>query len=179
MRNLVLFVIGRDRPGIVAAVTERLLAHEVNIEDSRMGILRGHFSMMLLLAAPERADTRALADELLRVAEGLGMEWVWLTEVAELPPDPPRPTHVVTVYGADHPGIVHGVSAALAAREVSIADLQTRLVGDEEEPGLYVMVLEVTAPEGLDVPGLEELLRAVGEAQGVEVSVRPLDADTL
>ena len=40
MPQLALSAIGRDRPGIVAAATAVLLRHGVNVEDSRMSILR-------------------------------------------------------------------------------------------------------------------------------------------
>ena len=40
MRSFVLAVTGRDRPGIVSAVTRALLDHELNIEDAEMAIDR-------------------------------------------------------------------------------------------------------------------------------------------
>ena len=48
-------LIGRDRPGIVGAVTADLLRHALNIEDSQMSILRGHFAVVLILAGPAGA----------------------------------------------------------------------------------------------------------------------------
>ena len=56
MEHLALSAIGRDRPGIVAAVTRVLLDHGVNVEDSQMTILRGHFTMTLILGVPDEAD---------------------------------------------------------------------------------------------------------------------------
>ena len=41
-------VLGHDRPGIIAATTAGLAGLGLNIEDSTMTLLRGHFSMMLL-----------------------------------------------------------------------------------------------------------------------------------
>ena len=52
---------------------------------------------------------------------------------------------MITVYGADHPGIVHAVSAALAERGVNITGLETRLAGAADSP-LYVMIIEVAHP---------------------------------
>ena len=37
------------------------------------------------------------------------------------------PTHVVSVYGADHPGIVHGIAALLAGQGVNITDLNASI----------------------------------------------------
>ena len=50
MRHFAVSAIGRDRPGIVAAVSKVLLDHEGNIEDSQMTILRGHFTMTLIVS---------------------------------------------------------------------------------------------------------------------------------
>src|SRR2546423_4648007 len=53
---LALSAIGRDRPGIVAALTGVLLDHGLNIEDSQATILRGHFSIVLIVATPDELD---------------------------------------------------------------------------------------------------------------------------
>ena len=41
-------VVGRDRPGIIAEATSRLAALGLNLEDSSMTLLRGHFAMTLI-----------------------------------------------------------------------------------------------------------------------------------
>ena len=66
MRHFALSAIGRDRPGIVAGVTADLLAHAVNVEDSQMSILRGHFTLVLILGAGEEVDAQALRAQLER-----------------------------------------------------------------------------------------------------------------
>jgi glycine cleavage system transcriptional repressor len=86
-------------------------------------------------------------------------------------------THIVSVYGADHPGIVHAVARALADRGVNIADLTTRLVDEPGGEPLYAMALEVTLPDLSAAGEVERALEAVGHEQGVEVSFRPLERD--
>jgi len=180
MVELALSAIGRDRPGIVAEVTAILLGHMVNIRDSQMSLLGGRFSMMLLLAAPETTDVDALRSDIERVRGRLGLDAASLVSVREAEEvAPSAPSHIVSVYGVDHPGIVHAVSANLAARGVNITDMSTRLVREEGEAGLYAMLLEVALPAGLDPSGLEGVLRPVSSEQGVEVTVRTLAADAL
>src|SRR2546428_8989418 len=100
MEHYALTAVGRDRPGIVAAVSEALLAHSVNIEDSQMTILRGHFTMMLVVAPPEGADLDRLKGDLEGVRERLGLEALTISPLAELDPaTEPQPTHIVTLYG--------------------------------------------------------------------------------
>jgi glycine cleavage system transcriptional repressor len=176
MRSFVLALTGADRPGIVAAVTGVLAAHGVNLEDAEMAILRGHFAVMLVLTAPDEADTAALRTELEEARAQIPLETVSLTEVPGLAvaAPAPEPTHSITVYGADHPGIVHGVTSALADRGANVVGLTTRVAGD-----IYAMLLEVTLPAGLDETGLQESLARVAAEQGVDVSVRAVDADVL
>jgi glycine cleavage system transcriptional repressor len=174
VRAFVLAVTGRDRPGIVAAVTRVLLEHDVNLEDAEMAILRGHFAVMLVLAAPDAVDEAALRAGLERARLEVPLETVSLAEVPALGAEPTAPSHLISVYGADHPGIVHGVTAALADRGVNVVDLSTRVAGE-----LYVMLLEVALPPELDEAALEQALAAVAAEQGVDVSVRSVGGDVL
>jgi glycine cleavage system transcriptional repressor len=178
MRHYALTAVGRDRPGIVAGITAVLLAHEVNVEDSQMTILRGHFTMMLIVAVDDDVDETDLSADLRVVGEELGLELLTISVVEELAgAEESEPSHIVSVYGVDHPGIVHAVSSALAERGITITDLHTRLVGGADEP-IYALMMEVTIP-GDAVEDVTDALAAAGAAQGVEVTVRPLEADAL
>ena len=143
-----------------------------------MTILRGHFAMTLVIAAPDDADPAALRSDLEREAAGLGLDAVAIEEIAEDSAHGAEPSHIVSVYGVDHPGIVHAVSTALADQSWGITDLDTRVLGDDANP-LYMMVLEVALPDGAGDKDLAAVLRQVGDEQGVEISSRPLESDTL
>jgi glycine cleavage system transcriptional repressor len=177
--TFVLSVTGRDRPGIVAGVTSVLLDHSLNIEDAEMAILRGHFAVMLVLEAPAELDEPTLRADLERVRESLPLETVSLTEVPALDARAVPASHSISVYGADHPGIVHGVAQVLAAHDVNVVGLSTRVVGEASGEAIYVMLLEVALPAALDEPALETLLAEVADEQGVDVSVRAVDGDVL
>jgi glycine cleavage system transcriptional repressor len=186
VRHFAVAAIGRDRPGIVAAVTRNLLDHQLNVEDSQMTILGGHFTTMMIVSGGDGVDVGALRADLATTAHELNLEAVSVEELADADHAMAAPTHMVTVYGVDHPGIVHAVSAALAQCEVNITDLNTRLVVDEEGASgangdggedLYAMMLEVVLPEGLTVKGLDSMLEATRRDQGVEITIRGLEQD--
>jgi glycine cleavage system transcriptional repressor len=180
VRHFAISAIGRDRPGIVSAVTGALLEHGVNIEDSQSTILRGHFTMTLIVAAGDEVDPATLRADLERTASELALEAMTLSEVEDAEPArPAEPSHIVTVYGLDHPGIVHSVASALADCQVNITDLNTRLVGDPDHEDLYAMMLEIALPEGLAADRLESLLETTRREQGVEVTIRELERDAL
>jgi len=175
MPDYAVTAIGRDRPGIVAALSAALLELECNLEDSHMSILRGHFTVMLIVSAPEGADGLALASRLSAVREELQLEVLTVEPVDELADPRPQPTHVLSVYGADRPGIVAGVTAALAGLGVNITDLSTRLAGSEGSP-LYAMLVEVDLG-GAAAADVEDALG--GLAGEIEVSLRELEAEAL
>ena len=140
-------VLGHDRPGIIAETTGRLADLGLNLEDSTMTLLRGHFAMMLICEGtrrrprsgprsrrwPPTARSRspcARCRSSRRTAAG--SPWV------------------LTVHGGDRPGIVSSVVGEVAAVGGNITDLTTRLAGE-----LYVLVAEIDLPAGVDVDALE------------------------
>jgi glycine cleavage system transcriptional repressor len=177
MSKFAVAVVGRDRPGIAAAVARALFESKANIEDSRMSILGGHFAMMLVVSLEEGAD--GLNDKLDRVREEMHLEHAHAEPIEDAGGDArPAPTHVLTVYGADHPGIVAAVCEGLAARQVNIDDLATRVVGSEQEP-VYTLICELTLPGSLEPAALSADLDGIALEQGVEVSLREIDQDIL
>lgn len=179
MPQLALSAVGRDRPGIVAATTAVLLRHAVNVEDSRMSILRGHFAMTLILGLPDDADRKSLAADLDAVAADLGLEALALSAVEPLAETAPEPTHMVSIYGVDHPGIVHHATRVLAEHRVNITDLETRLVEGDGEPSLYALLIEVAVPEDIELADVDRALAGIAASEVVEVSLRELDRHEL
>ena len=175
MALLALSAIGQDRPGIVAKVTAVLLRHGVNIEDSQMAILRGHFAMTLILAAPAGTDRAQLARDLDEAAATLGLEALALRDVEPLTSAVAQPTHLITVYGVDHPGIVHAATRTLAELEVNVTDLNTQLVATPGEQALYALLMEVAIPRDVAVVDVERALAATAELETVDLSLRELE----
>jgi glycine cleavage system transcriptional repressor len=179
VRTFAVSGVGLDRPGIIAAVAERLVAHGVNVTDSEMAILRGHFAMMLLVTGPDELDADTLARELRATGEQLGMEALTLREVTAAEGATATPSWVVSVHGADHPGILAAVTRALADAGVNVHDLHTRVVGETDGRPLYVMFMEVAPPPELAEDDLRALLRSAAESQHVDVALQPLEPDVL
>ena len=175
MTTLSVSAIGADRPGIVAGVTGVLVEQGCNLEDTSMTILRGHFAMTMVVDSPVASEDLAAA--LAPVAADLGL----LVDVREIGAVPAHPddgeSYVVSVHGADHPGIVHAISRVLADHDVNIDDLTTHLLGDDEP--LYVMTLDVTLAIGTDPATVTAALQARAAELGVTASLHPVDADLL
>jgi glycine cleavage system transcriptional repressor len=174
---LAVTVIGVDRPGIIAAVTGALAEVGGNLEDSSMTILGGHFAMSLLVSVPGAdggADENAVRAALEPVTGQLGLAAFVGAVTAE--PDHTRTgrPYVVSVHGADRPGIVSRLMGVIAAHAGNVTDLTTRLTGS-----LYVVVADVDLPVGADAEALQHALGEAADALGVEVTVRAADPDVL
>jgi glycine cleavage system transcriptional repressor len=152
-----------------------LLDHALNLEDAEMAILRGHFAVMLMLDAPPGFDEAGLRADLERVRTEVPLETVSLNEVPALDTPTAAASHSISVYGADHPGIVHGVAEALGDAGMNVVGLSTRFVGEGSGEPLYVMLLEVALPPPLDEAGLEALLASVARSM---VSMSPCGRST-
>lgn len=171
MPLLALTVLGHDRPGIIAGTTGALAELGLNIEDSTMTLLRGHFAMMLITNGS--ADAATVEEALAGLTEDGSLS----VSVREVPPEAGTPagsSYLLSVHGGDRPGIVSSLAAEVAGVGGNITDLTTRLAGD-----LYVLVAEVDLPATADPAALTESLRRVADDLGVEVSLLPLESDDL
>ncbi|CAN5393122.1 amino acid-binding protein [soil metagenome] len=165
-------VLGHDRPGIIAETTGRLAGLGLNLEDSTMTLLRGHFAMMLVCSGD------VAAAEIEGALAPLAGDGTLSVTVREMPGEDPAPSGgtpwVLTVHGGDRPGIVSAVVARVAAEGGNITDLTTRLAGD-----LYLLIAEIDLPETADAVAVAAEIGHVAEELGVVATLRPAEADDL
>ena len=171
MTSLAITVVGHDRPGIIAQAAEVLSQCGMNLEDSSMTLLRGHFAMTLICAGDaDPAEVEAALEPLVN-----GSLDVTVREVPEEPDLPPLgSSYLVTVHGADRLGIVARLAGVIAEAGGNITDLSTRLSGT-----LYVLVAEVDLPRSADVVALQARLTEVSADLGVDTTMRLLENDQL
>lgn len=176
MGHFAITAIGRDRPGIVAGLTGALRDLGGNLEDVSSTILRGHFSMMLVVDAPADVDADRLRERLAAAAEPLGVQ-VTVSDVEAGTPERPAATHVLSVYGSDHPGIVARFAELLAERGANITDLSCRLTGGDAP--IYALIAEVALPQGLDADELRGVIHEAAREVGVDATFVPIEVETL
>ena len=169
---IVITAVGRDQPGIIAALARAVYDLGGNLDDASMTRLHGAFATMVAARLPaDRTESDARA-ALAPVAQDLGLT-VTVQSVAESLPET-LPDTLLTVYGADKPGIVYQVASHLAALGVNITDMDTRLAGTSDAP-VYVMLLEAAAGETDLTADLAQLRQELG----VEITVQTLDTEAL
>jgi glycine cleavage system transcriptional repressor len=174
-RTVVLTGVGRDRVGIVAELAQMLFEMGCNLLDSSMTLLRGEFAIIVMAEVPRSVSDDDLGAKLAKIEKQLGMN-IHVRELSgdELQEDAPSENqYMVSVYGADKPGIVAKVTRALADNGINITDVQTKSTGGAKK--IFVMILEVVAPPALSLPELERLLAEIARGIGVDLTVQSLD----
>jgi len=176
-RYAMLTAFGQDRPGIVAALAEGLFQLGCNIEDTCMTRLRGEFTMMVMARLPMHLPADVLAERLAPFTSPLGLT-VLCREVpaqaAERGSEPDMPIFMLSVYGADHPGIVAKIARVVADHGGNITDMNTRVIGADDRP-VYTMILEVQMPAGSQPEALGQALDRLKPSLGVDLTFRPLE----
>ncbi|NIO16364.1 MAG: amino acid-binding protein [Deltaproteobacteria bacterium] len=176
MGHFSISVIGKDRPGIVASVSEVLYKLGCNLEDSSCSILGGQFAMIVIFWHDEYTTT----DEFVKAFQPLIKAGLTITvntvkegDISHEKGFTGKP-FILSVYGADRPGIVYRVSSELAQRKVNITDLNTQLVGTKERP-IYVMLLEIDIPDSVDMEEFQGVLEEVKKDLNVNVTLKPIE----
>src|SRR5688572_30202315 len=122
MQDLVLTIVGADRPGLVEAVAEAVAGAGGNWLESRMAHLAGRFAGVLRVEAPAEAIPRVVAaiEELshpdLKVTVEPGLLGATLGAQRSFDLD---------LVGLDRAGIVRDISRILASHGANIEELVT------------------------------------------------------
>ncbi len=176
-KNVVLTGVGHDRVGIVAELAEILFEMGCNLLDSSMTLLRGEFAIILMIRQPDDQSLEQLKKRISEVENRLGLT-IHVRELAEGEvgefEDAGDP-YIISVYGADKPGIVSGITRVLADLGANVTDVETKHTGEHDGATVFLMVLEVTLPENVSDSKLRAILDEASKKLNVNVSVQSLD----
>ncbi|MFO7706705.1 MAG: ACT domain-containing protein [Desulfobacterales bacterium] len=173
MSKAILSILGRDRPGIVAAVSRVLCEQNCNIENVSQTMLQTEFAGIFIVSMPNGTS----AEELHRSLESrlLPLALTVLTKPCEPGEDACTAKacepFVITTRGPDRKGLVADISEVIARHGVNITNLQAVFKGGDE-PGDNIMIYEVDVPETVDPQALATDLRARAEALRLDLIIQ-------
>ena len=176
--------LGRDCPGVVAAVSRLFGDMGCNIEAMSQTMLSGAFAAIFVVSAPDGAaaggEGACGADCLrLRLEEGLERAGVDLSVLVrpaiaeQWGTDLKCEPFVVTVDGPDRPGLIGGMSRVFGRHGVNIENLKA-ILGEGGE-GRALFVFEVMVPDSVDLGRLRRELALEATNLNLRVSVQHRD----
>jgi len=122
--NLVMTLMGPDKPGLVEALAKAVTDWGGNWLESRMCHLGGQFAGVLRVAVTEEQEAGLIKALFYLQEQGLTVSFK-----TELPTSAPEESDWIelSLLGQDRPGIVSRISAYLAARSANVEELKTEL----------------------------------------------------
>jgi len=152
---LVITAQGKDRPGIVNALSKAALDSGCNITNSRMAVLGGEFALILLVngnteaIAAMRQRLPALEDELQLSITAISttpraVEQRWMP-------------YRVEVVAMDHPGIVHPITDFFSKQKINIEELETETYAAPHTGAtMFSLLMTVAVPDSAPIGQLRE-----------------------
>jgi glycine cleavage system transcriptional repressor len=165
---MVISVMAKDRPGIVAEVTAGISALGGNLADLRESVLCGYFTMILIAGFPSEVSIEDVESALVDATASsvsVALHEGSLTEAADTEHD-----YVLSAVGRDRVGLVAQVSNFCFERGVNILDLASHVEADQ-----YTMMLQI------DLSGLQSLdtfkkeISAFGKESGLNLVLQHND----
>jgi len=171
MTDVVLTLLGPDRPGLVELVAGVIAGHGGNWLESRMTRLGGKFAGILRAELP--ADKMPAALAALAALEARGLK-VYAEAAPRTAAEAPERIMDLELVGLDRPGIVREISQLLAANGVNVEELTTnRKSAPMSGEMLFEARAHVRVPAAMDVAALRAGLERLATDLVVEVKLEP------
>ncbi len=171
MANLVLTAIGNDQAGLVEALAGVVVRHDGNWDRSQMASLAGKFAGIVMITVADSHVDALIGD--LQPLEARGLLDITVERAAD---DPAAAAAALSAHleitGQDQPGIVHELSAALATRNISIAELETRVESGAMAGGrIFRAEAGLVLPAGMTVEGLSDVVDDVANDLRLDIDI--------
>jgi len=172
----VVTIIGPDRRGLVARITEEIVSKNANIEESHMTRLGGEFAVLMLLSL-SNGNRKNLVEGLKKLNSDQVKVFIKETNLQRLKVFEGFVPYEISVIGADHEGIVHHVAEYIAGMHIQVDAMETYVTkAPVTGTPLFSMHAEVQAPPNIKLPMLRNKLEELGHQLGVDIRVKlPLD----
>jgi glycine cleavage system transcriptional repressor len=169
---LVVTAVGQDRRGTVELITDVVVRHSANIEESRMARLGGEFAVIMMLSLSSEK-----LDSLIRDLKGLNEKRLMVisrqTDFSRMDKFKGFVPYEISVLGADHEGIVNSVARYLASEQINVEDMDTRVThAPNTGTPLFSMTARVQAPPSLSLSELRTKLAEVGDELDLDIEVK-------
>jgi len=169
-RYMILFSVGKDRPGIVDDVSTVLFQHRANIEDSRMAAMGGRFAIMTLFSC-ETDQLAAIKNGLQGLKElGLDTSLHEAEEPTAITRKPALPLKM-EITALDHPGIVQKVVHILRKHNTNVESLGTRVSrAPLSGAPLFNLNLEAAVPAEIPISKIKEELATLARDMNLDIN---------
>lgn len=171
MANLILSVIGSDRPGLTRALAAAVLSAGGNWLESHLSRLGGLYVGSVLVEADDLEALRAAVQSV----DAHGLE-VRIAPALEAPGAAGEEI-LFSLVGQDRLGIVHQVTAVLGGLAVNIEAFETHISAEPQTGApLFNLDARLRLPPTLTGADVQDALEAISAEIMVDISLAPATA---
>lgn len=153
MNKYIITVLGKDRPGIIASVSECLYELDCNVENANQMILQNEFAGFFIAEPPAGYTADSLKEAVDEKLTGQKLHiHVNLLDTNGKGTDPSAAngeTFIISTIGPDQKGLVAKISRIIAGFGANILNLKAVFKGGDE-PGDNIMSYEVFITPAID-----------------------------
>ncbi len=175
MNKYIITILGSDRPGIIARVTDSLYRHDCNIENANQMIMQKEFAGFFIAEPAEDMDGDTLKAKLQADLEGTGLH-VHINRIdaggsASNGNCADGEAFLITTIGPDQKGLVARISGVIAAFNANITSLKAVFKGGDT-PDDNIMVYEVCITPDIDRNRLFDVLKKKAETLDLDIRIQ-------
>ncbi|MFV0437058.1 MAG: glycine cleavage system protein R [Desulfopila sp.] len=172
-KQMIISVMSKDRPGIIADITGAIFQLEGDLADLNQSVLCGYLNMILIASFAQEVTPEDVMARISHITSPVKFEVV--IKVMDQPIDVcyfplPAETYIMTARGKNRSGLVHSVSQFCYDHNINIRDLATTLREDQ-----YTMVLQLDLSQIDSLAQVQEDLVEFSRASGLTVMMQHND----
>lgn len=173
MKKIIITVIGPDKPGIIASVSESLFKNECNIENISQTILQSEFACLCVATIPDLLSLEILHKTMNQDLEGKSLH-VHIKALGDDEATGQKEStepFIISTCGPDKKGLVAKVSRVIADTGANISNLKAMFKGGSN-PDRNIMIFEVDVPVRLDLPVLSDKLKNLASELNLDLTMQ-------
>lgn len=172
-RQMIISVMSKDRPGIIADVTGAIYELNGDLADLNQSVLCGYLTMILIATFDGAVTPEDVVAKLSHTKSEIKFDA--LVKLVDAPIEilqdqMPEKTYILTAQGKNKRGLVHGISSFCYQRDINILDLATTLADDQ-----YTMILQLDLSNIASIKDVRDDLAEYADRTGLKVVLQHND----
>ncbi len=166
-KQIVISVMSRDRPGIVADIAGAIYELNGDLADLSQSVISGFFIMTVIAQFDSNISVKEIKEKIGLIESATSLE-VMVKEVdcreINQSPSLPEDIYIVTGQGENRTGLVFSMGAFCKDHKINIIDYDTKLYDD-----MYSMILEIDLCNSESAELIHDELETMAKELGLKV----------
>jgi len=168
--NLILTAVGPDQVGLFEKISQFIVQHGGNIEDSKMAVFCGEFALILLISG-EASGLLRVANAYNELGALTGLNISVRKPATKKSPAQSLP-YRFTASCLDHPGVVHRLSGLLSQLNINIESMETKTyLAPVSGTPIFRMEALLSVPPALNLGRLRQQMDEIEREENIDIDL--------